>query len=953
MSVGVETLPTNYIGDGVTTRFPLGFSLTSPGDLRVRLNLAVQSGGVTPVDGDAVFDVAPAVGVKVELGRATPRAQDDIFPANGRFPSDAYAIALDRLTRTEQEQDAALGAAMARSVLVPDGETAAPLPAAAARAGLFLGFDSSGNPVPVQGTTNAPANGAQIASPGGDSLGDAVETQRFATVAAMLASTIQRRSAGRPWRAAGYAYVEAPAGVLDYHLVTAGGVLLYALAVNGAVPGEAFGAIGDGVMDCAPALTRAVQLAKRVRLGVGAFNIGASSLPFTTDCVLLGEGEATQILWSGTEAVRCRAGQGTTGAAMFSTFAYRLVVRGINFVRSAFSTSASAIYVSNVRGLWVEDCFYSNSRLLMVLHEAADSGVYDTSTGSTTVDPAVVAGFSNTDLNDLNEHIYVRRNVSRNTQYGCQGARINWARYGEISGNHFQYGNISWWGGGARQDQGGQPGMLRRFANFRIFGNYCSWNNGSIYGNNGIAVIAEANTLEYSIDTALDFEGCIDCHGVGNTIRHFGNYACSTFYLARNISFRANTIECTVAGASAAASLFATTNSTSFMQSVATTAFADSGDGGTLVTLTTGPDIVSGQTALLQTAPGGARQTVTVTKVSTLVYRVNLPFGSFTPGGNFTFQRGRVFFCATAGLGVDTAGTVKGEVIFDGNTVGAYDGIMGTTQDTQIETIEVSNNKLTNCRIALTYGTGDLKIVTDNIMKFRHAVGSYAAGWTAGVPEFDPSPLIDVQGYTKVVVNGNLINLLNNGTWVPAGTYAMNVVTARQSNTQIMIEVQGNKLTRVQAANVTDGLNHSSRNTLIVGAAARISDNLLPTIVDSSPAGQCRSSFAGNMVSANGTSADKLAIAPTNGATVQLQPNHRAVYLTHNATLAALTIALPVDPADEATFRIVTKSAVTALTVTNASTGAPATIGAPPASLAAGDAISVRFSITLNAWIWG
>lgn len=785
---------------------------------------------------------------------------------------------------------------------------------------------------------------------GGDSVDSAVEAQRFSTIAAMLLSTIAPAFAGRPWRAAGYDYVEAPAGVADYHLATAAGVLLYVRPVGGAFPAEAFGAIADGVTDCGAILVRAAQIGLRLRFGVGTFWIGNAALPASSGSVFLGEGQATRILFSGDQAIKCRPAEGLTGPAMFSTFAQGVVVRGINFVRTAFSTAASAIFMANVRGLWVDGCHYSGSRLLMVSHEAQESGAYNTASGSTTVDPAVVAGFSAADITDLNEHIFVRDNVSWNTQFGAQGVRINWARYGQISGNSFPYGNISWWGGGATPTTGGQPGMLRRFAHFRIYGNYCSWNNGGIYGNNGECIVAANNTLEYSLDTALDFEGCINCEGIGNTIRHFGNYATSTFYLARNVSFRSNTIECTMQGASISALLGVTT----YMQSVSITGIADSGDGGTNVTVSIGADLVSGQTVLIQTAPGGPRQPVTITRVSSTVYRANVAYqAGWAAGGAMAFQRGRTYFCATAGLGVDATGVVKGEVVFEENTVGAYDGLLGSTQDTQAETVIVRNNKLTNCRVSLTYGTGDQKVVTENVMKFRHAVGSYATGYVAAVPEADSYMLIDVDGYTKATVSRNIIALLSNGVWVPAGTAAINVTTSRQSNGQISVDIEGNKLTRVQTGNVTDGLNHSSSNVLSIGASASISDNLLPSIVDSSPAGACRSAFSGNRVTGTGGSLDLLALAPANGATLAMAANHRQVYLTHGATIGSMVLTLPVDPADEAVFRVTARSAVTTLTVTNGSTGAPTVIGSIPGALAAGQTVQVRFSRSLNAWIWG
>jgi hypothetical protein len=497
MTTAAATPRADYIEDGTTLNFPAPWRYLAPDDLAItRLRAGVapmalvlgRDYTVGQANGDAGGEIAltaTVAGARLKVRRRTVRAQGTEYLPNDSFPAKTHEGALDRLTLIVQEQDATVADLTARALLVPDGEAMAPLPSAAQRAGQFLGFDAQGAVVLLPGTTPAPASARLVAMSGGDSVDSAVEAQRFSTIAAMLLSTIAPAFAGRPWRAAGYDYVEAPAGVADYHLATAAGVLLYVRPVGGAFPAEAFGAIADGVTDCGAILVRAAQIGLRLRFGVGTFWIGNAALPASSGSVFLGEGQATRILFSGDQAIKCRPAEGLTGPAMFSTFAQGVVVRGINFVRTAFSTSASAIFMANVRGLWVDGCHYSGSRLLMVSHEAQESGAYNTASGSTTVDPAVVAGFSAADITDLNEHIFVRDNVSWNTQFGAQGIRVNWARYGEISGNMLPYGNISWWGGGAKPLEGGQIAMLRRFRAFRIFGNYCSWNNGGIYGNNG------------------------------------------------------------------------------------------------------------------------------------------------------------------------------------------------------------------------------------------------------------------------------------------------------------------------------------------------------------------------------------------------------------------------------------------------------------------------------------
>jgi hypothetical protein len=72
----------------------------------------------------------------------------------------------------------------------------------------------------------------------------------------------------------------------------------------------------------------------------------------------------------------------------------------------------------------------------------------------------------------------------------------------------------------------------------------------------------------------------------------------------------------------------------------------------------------------------------------------------------------------TAALGITPSAGVRSEVLFQGNTVGAYDGLLGDTQDSQGEAVVVKDNKLTNCRVRLTYSTGGTKIVQGNNLRF-------------------------------------------------------------------------------------------------------------------------------------------------------------------------------------------------------------------------------------------
>ncbi len=140
MTVGVETLPTSYIGDGVTTSFPLGFTYSNASDVVVSLASTPLTGGYAVVGGNVVFDVAPATGAAIEFDRQTPVTQDANFPANGTFPSTAFANQLDKNVRIAQEHKQELGDIYARGLLVQKGLTPLPVGDLSAGEGQALGI---------------------------------------------------------------------------------------------------------------------------------------------------------------------------------------------------------------------------------------------------------------------------------------------------------------------------------------------------------------------------------------------------------------------------------------------------------------------------------------------------------------------------------------------------------------------------------------------------------------------------------------------------------------------------------------------------------------------------------------------------------------------------------------------------------------------------------------------
>ena len=152
MTVGVETLPTTYTGDGSTVSFPLGFTYSQTSDVVVLVAGARLTGGYAVLSGNVVFDVAPAAAAAIVFDRDTPVTQDADFPAAGPFPSTAFAKQLDKNARIATEHKRSLGDLYTRSLMAPLGESIVSLPPASMRMNQFLAFDSHGNPVMSFGT---------------------------------------------------------------------------------------------------------------------------------------------------------------------------------------------------------------------------------------------------------------------------------------------------------------------------------------------------------------------------------------------------------------------------------------------------------------------------------------------------------------------------------------------------------------------------------------------------------------------------------------------------------------------------------------------------------------------------------------------------------------------------------------------------------------------------------
>lgn len=148
-------------GNGVATTFTFPFKIFQASDLIVGFvvggGYAQQTSGFTVnnVDnnggGSVTFTTPPPLGTTVDLRTFTPQTQGTEFANLGSYLPESTTEAVDRLTRMVQDLYRLV---YTFGVHGPDQETTpwTQLPAAANRAGYYLGFDSNGLPTLLAGT---------------------------------------------------------------------------------------------------------------------------------------------------------------------------------------------------------------------------------------------------------------------------------------------------------------------------------------------------------------------------------------------------------------------------------------------------------------------------------------------------------------------------------------------------------------------------------------------------------------------------------------------------------------------------------------------------------------------------------------------------------------------------------------------------------------------------------
>lgn len=183
-----------YLENGVTLAFAVPFRFLSASHLSVSRVLASgavvvlaqgtdwsATGGSTDAGGTLTL-VATVAGSRLRIRRATPRAQQADWETGDRFPAQSIEDAHDKAMLIAQELAVAQSDLSGRALLVPDGETAAALPALAARAGRILSFD---------GVTGQPETDLTVAA-----VQEAIDNARAALAGGSATSAVSWTSPG-------------------------------------------------------------------------------------------------------------------------------------------------------------------------------------------------------------------------------------------------------------------------------------------------------------------------------------------------------------------------------------------------------------------------------------------------------------------------------------------------------------------------------------------------------------------------------------------------------------------------------------------------------------------------------------------------------------------------------------------------------------------------------------
>lgn len=309
-----------------------------------------------------------------------------------------------------------------------------------------------------------------------------------------------------------------------------------------AVDIRSFGARCNGVDDDSAAFDKAISSGAEVLLLPEATQDSGILLQrqvcIDRPLIVAGAGKA-RVIWAGRENQAFKVAERNLRP---DHYVGRVWFDGVAFRNWVDKPRGHAVLGLNVRGLRFTRCRTHFLGGLYVESARRPLGLFGkVEDRSLEKDPAIGAGFSATGTDDLNEDILVADNRIDGGAFKVHIVRFNFARRVGVYGNVGEFANISWWGGGAKANNGGMPQFLRRVRDVHIADNQVAKAQGGIYGNNGQNVLIERNQVSDITDTGIDFEGCIDCEARDNTVRNCGNFCYSVFYVASNIRFINNT----------------------------------------------------------------------------------------------------------------------------------------------------------------------------------------------------------------------------------------------------------------------------------------------------------------------------------------------------------------------------------------------------------------------------
>ncbi len=170
MTVSTTTTKAIYNGDGSTIAFPTTFEFFDAADIEViervittgaetvkTLSTDYTVSGGNGASGTVTAVTAPASTVQWAIRRKTPLTQQIDYVENDDFPAETHEQGLDRGVMIAQERQEELDRAL--KFPVSDAASLDPeIPNSVDRAGQFLAFDVSGNPMVAAGTSGVPVS---------------------------------------------------------------------------------------------------------------------------------------------------------------------------------------------------------------------------------------------------------------------------------------------------------------------------------------------------------------------------------------------------------------------------------------------------------------------------------------------------------------------------------------------------------------------------------------------------------------------------------------------------------------------------------------------------------------------------------------------------------------------------------------------------------------------------